>query len=232
MIDYFNFELFIFDLDDTLINTRESYHLAQTKAVKETFPHLTPLELDSCLPDLKWFCNIFGSGNPNQYFSAFLENLPALFVNSDENLQSLLEIYHKQFWSRLTCFNNAQVFLNNLRGKTKTLAIASNGIADSQRKKLGLTGLNSYFNREHCFISGSYDSALKKPSPFLIQQACRKTGIPPDHAIFFGNTISDIVAGNLAGVTTVYFGPSKVDSSALPNIANPDMTWEKWPRVM
>jgi len=231
MTDYFNHDLFIFDLDDTLINTRESYHLAQIEAVKKTFPHLKPNELDACIPDLKWFCKLFGSGNPGKYFSAFLKNRPTLFQNSQENINALLEIYNQQFWSLLTCFKNAHSFLHHLKQIGKIVAIASNGIVASQQKKLNTTGLNSYFSNDLCFISGDFDSSLKKPSPFLIQQACQQTGIPPEHTIFFGNIVSDMVAGKLAGATTVYFGLSEIDLSILPDMANPDMIWEKWPEV-
>ena len=38
MIKELDYELYIFDLDDTLINTREAYHLAQIKALKNQFP--------------------------------------------------------------------------------------------------------------------------------------------------------------------------------------------------
>ncbi len=222
------FDLHLFDLDDTLINTRPAYHAAQEKAVRNVFPGLSNNNITENLSTLKWFCQLFGSGNVEAYFRAFLEIHPDLFNISDNIVASLLEEYHKEFQTQLRSFKGITDYLESLMAEKKVLALVSNGHHDSQTAKLKKAAIHSYFPEHLCFISGNFKPDQKKPSPYMIKSACQKTKILPQKTIFYGNVESDMVAGKLAKVSVVHFGGSTELPADLPPIAQPDMSFLDW----
>lgn len=230
-MDFKDVNLFLFDLDDTLINTREAYTIAQEKAVRTVFPHLTEIEVSTKLPTLRWLCKLFGSGNVEQYMRGFLISFPSLFSPSDKTTHILVEAYNQFFHAELRCFKGVRTFLKQLADKKSRLCLISNGNQKSQFNKLEITQLNTFFSNEHCFISGNFKPEQKKPSPYMIQLACQITNTSPKKAIFFGNTESDILAGNLAGVSTVFFGASSSLPQNLPDINKPNSWLYDWREI-
>jgi FMN phosphatase YigB (HAD superfamily) len=223
-----DFDLHIFDLDDTLINTRETYYSAQEKAVREVFPGLTGKSLLSVLKDLKWLCRIFGSGSTETYFAAFISSHPDLPVTDISAVALLTTIYQREFPSNLQPLNGAVDYLKHLQTSSKKLALVSNGITASQLKKLHLTGFDGFFPNKQRFISEAYLPTQKKPSPHMIEIACKSADIHPDRSVFYGNSTEDILAGNLAGVTTVLMGMDNGINDACPEIGQPDFRMDSW----
>ncbi len=228
MINLPDADLYIFDLDDTLINTREAYFSAQRIAVREVFPELVNPSLADRLADLKWFCRIFGSGQPDNYFAAFVASLPTSSAANEKTVTSLVEIYHTAFQSNLRCLDGAQLFLQSLIDQKKKLALVSNGKTASQLNKLQVTGLEPFFAESTCFISETVPPTLKKPSPHLLKIACLAADIAPARTIFFGNSPEDILAGNLAGVLTVLIGEDTVFNQEIPDIVQPNFRLSRW----
>ncbi|MCP4754016.1 MAG: HAD hydrolase-like protein [Proteobacteria bacterium] len=223
-----DFDLHIFDLDDTLINTRQAYFTAQESAVRKAFPRLSEKELSSCLPTMRWMCGVFGSGNVEQYMQAFLTNHPELPTVPGKTLDTLLNTYRLEFWSKLNSLDGAPDFLRIISAERKRLSLVSNGRVESQRKKLDGTRLRTFFPDESCFISEQYLPEQKKPSPHMVDLACRKAETAPENAVFYGNTNEDILAGNLAGTTTAFYRQTTVLDRELPSLAIPDMTFSDW----
>lgn len=62
----------------------------------------------------------------------------------------------------------------------------------------------------------------------MVEFACKSVGIDPVQSIYYGNSTEDILAGNLAGVTTVLIGEDPDKNSNLPEIARPDFRLESW----
>ncbi len=230
MIDLTDVDLCLFDLDDTLINTREAYTIAQEKAVRSVFNELTEVEFSTMLPTLQWLCKFFGSGNVEQYMQGFLTTYPSLSA-SQKTKETLLELYHQYFQETLHCFKGVRPFLKHLVENNYKLGIISNGIQTSQYKKLEITNLNFFFPSESCFISGNFKPEQKKPSPHMIQLACQVTGTSPKKAVFFGNTVGDILAGNLAGVSTIFFEKTSSLPQNLPRINIPDIVLGDWQEI-
>ncbi len=228
MIDPKEYKLHVFDLDDTLVNTRYSYTIAQERAVCDTFPHITPEKISALMPDLRWICQQFGSGNVTDYMSAFLNTRPDLFTFDSKLLQLIVDRYRQTFAGEFGCFNGALAYLQHLKKMGKTIALVSNGSVESQLKKLRSTGLHVYFTPSLCFISADYPPNLKKPSPHMLEQACQSADALPKETIFYGNSVGDVLAGNLAGVTTVHFSGSTPLPENLPEIARPDYSIESW----
>lgn len=222
------FDLHIFDLDDTLINTKASYWFAQMAAVEDLFPHLEKNQRDALAPQLKWLCNLFGSGKVKAYMEAFLRSYPDLFSVDESLIDALRHRYDVHFQSKLVCFEGVFACLDYLTRHQKQIAIVSNGMVDSQMRKLRLTGLDSCFPNSAIYISSEYPWDLQKPSPFLVEKACSDRGVKPGQAVYYGNAVVDMVAGNLAGVTTVHFNGTTSLPDDLPPIAVPDDVIQSW----
>ena len=228
MNELLSLDLHIFDLDDTLINTRHSYHLAQESALTSVFPNLTEDVRTEKLDLLRWLCQSFGSGNVKQYMDAFLKTETSDCKDNSELRTQMMVQYETDYWSHLSCLPGVNVYLELLRSQNKHLVLVSNGSLENQRKKLVKTGLDSFFEEETCYISGQFPSDHKKPSPRMILLAYEATAIPSSQAVFYGNTINDLLAGNLAGVRTVLIGLNNAFPEALPGIGRPTYTWETW----
>ena len=206
MIDFHQFDQYLFDLDDTLINTRDSYRIAQEFSIRREFAELSEERVAGLISNLRWMCGMFGSGNVKQYYSAFLENTPDDLMIGEQSLQTMLETYQTIFDAELKCFDGVFELLDLLLSQKRKIAVVSNGIEISQQNKLRRVGLRSYFPDSKCYISGKYPSELRKPSPHMVDLACKDSTISPERTVFVGNEISDCLAGNLANVTTVLVG--------------------------
>lgn len=227
-MDWQAFDLHLFDLDDTLITTRSAYTLAQEMAIRNAYPALPISRMQVLMPRLKWFCQTFGSGNVREYMAAFLKSESDFLPLIPSKLNEILHHYQSCFQSNLNCFDGVKPFLEYLTTKRKKLALVSNGATASQKTKLELTGLSSFFPKRHIFISDRFASDLKKPSPYMVENACKKTGVMPDKAVLYGNSVADILAGKLAGVATVHFAGSTALPEILPEIARPDFVISAW----
>lgn len=228
MMDLRSFSAHIFDLDDTLINTREAYSTAQERAVRLTLPDIDETSMNTLLPQLKWLSGLFGSGNVSGYMEAFLKSNTQLLPFSQSTLDRLLEEYHEAFSDQLRCFEGVQEALEAVLKTGGTLLLVSNGYAASQRKKLIKTGLEEFFPVDHCFISEDFPLELKKPSPHMLKVACRKFGAAAEKAVYYGNTVEDMVAGNLAGVTTIHYSETTILPVDIPPVAEPADTITSW----
>ena len=229
MIDCFrDLKLHIFDLDDTLINTKHSCATAQTTAFDNVFPNFDETKRKFCLELIYWLCQRFGSGCPEQYFEAFVQYSNLFAGDKHKILDSLIKSYHLAFFEEIQPMEKVVDYLETLRSSNRKLAIVSNGSVASQEKKIVLTRLDDYFPKRARFISESFPSTLRKPSPYMILLACRKMEIEESNTVYYGNVVNDMVAGNLAGVTTVLVGFSKSIESTRYKIAKSDFTLNHW----
>ncbi len=229
MHSYTDKKLQIFDLDDTLICTRKSYKDAQKSALNDLLAYEKKEEvLEELFTRLSWLCTTIGSSQKEQYFTAFLKSES---IYSDKNLETLISGYNTYFWQNLKALESITIFLDHLIDQKSTLSIVSNGKVLSQKRKLDVTGLSKYFPVKNCYISEQFKSSQKKPSPHMIERVCKDFKFSPDDAVYYGNTVEDMIAGNLAGVTTIYFG-RKIDGEMIKaGIANPDFQIENWREV-
>lgn len=219
------FKLHLFDLDDTLINTRNTYYNAQEIALKQIFPLIRSDDFSWSLDELRWLCRACGSDNAELYMEAFLRS----HSSYTPEIQSVLHMeYQEHYWTNLEILEGAYNYLEHLSNAEIPIALVSNGQKKIQRKKLKITGLDRFFSEDNSFISSNYPTANKKPSPYMIQLACEKYGIAPEETIYYGNNSEDIMAGNLANTTTAYFGDVAYLKEMLPGIANPDLIVSAW----
>lgn len=198
-------KLHIFDLDDTLINTREAYGNAQKELVKKIVEEVKGKNFEEEFKVLRWFSTLFSSSNPEGYFTAYSRHLSE-DCGFSMSAEEMLSIYNDYYWSHLKCFEKIKNYIELLLSKDLKLSIVSNGYTNLQLKKLRSAGLIDYFSLHSIFVSDMFSFKNKKPSPFMIQQACVMSKTETDDAVYYGNITEDIVSGNLANVSTVFIG--------------------------
>ncbi|MDT8447655.1 MAG: HAD hydrolase-like protein [bacterium] len=223
-MDVERFPLQLFDLDDTLLHTRASYYAAQEYAVDELWDRLLLPQRERAYQEIHWFSKRIGSVDPPAYMSAFLQSWGIL---NDANLRLLLECYRESYWSDIKLYEGALEFLEKLQTQGRQLGLVSNGTSSTQHKKVMHTGLGRFFPAAARFISGDFEPRHKKPSPYMILRALEYFGREPSETIYYGNTQDDVLAANLAGVTSLLFGPEETEETA-PQAAKPVLRRGSW----
>lgn len=110
----------------------------------------------------------------------------------------------------------AEEMLARLSGHCK-LAIVTNGVAESQRRRLSAANIMRYFS--HLCISE--EIGFEKPDPRFFQKAIKLCGVTdPDSVLVVGDSLSADIAGGAAfGLATCWFNPKHL---ALSGAARPD----------
>lgn len=191
-----NFTLHLFDLDDTLINTANSYLLAYHKLLQNIFVN-TSISPPS-FQKIDIFCRFFGSGKPE----VVLPNLFSYYhYKYKKDLKDLVAMFWEEFWSNLQVFPNAVEYLFLLQQYQKKLAIVSNGDFQKQKQKIQNADLQHFFTTDSLFISSDFEKFEAKPASFMLELAMKRNSVSPECTIFYGNSDSDILAGKLAKVS-------------------------------
>ena len=223
-----NKQFHIFDLDDTLINTRWSYQEAQKAAIRKIIPQKNSEHFDQLYDLLSWCCRQTGSGNTDLYFDLFVRSTIADPDEWEKSLSIALDCYTKNYESNLKANVEAKLYLGRLIKVKKDIAIVSNGDLEKQQRKLQLTNLDRFFQKDQIYVSGQYPLNCKKPSPFMIQKACDDIKCDSGNAIYYGNTSSDIIAANLAGVCSVFIQTTDMIDALKPEITQPVFKIKNW----
>lgn len=182
----------IFDLDGTLIESYEAIY-AGLKACfhyfgKEIFP----------FRDLK------------AYLQADLEATLSQFFSPEEvsrGIPVMRKRYEEVYLNETHFLDGAKEALSALRSEGTILGIASNKFGRFSRGVLTHLGVSEYFKS----VVGAGDVPRNKPFPDMIRTALREMDLPPEDALFVGDTLTDIETGKQAGVD-VYALPTGLHS--------------------
>ena len=192
------FDLHLFDLDDTLLNTVDSYLFAYHTILQRDL-NISDNKILS-LQEISVFCKYFGSGNPELVFTKIFDYYRFPYTLDKE---CLVDLFWQEFFHRLKVFSGALDYLVLLQKDGKKLAIVSNGDLQKQEQKLKKTGLQNFFSSENCFISSDYHKSKAKPAAFMLELAINYNSILPLQTVFYGNSNIDILAAGFAKVTAV-----------------------------
>lgn len=175
----------LFDLDGTLIDSIELI-LKSARHAFEASGRESP-------PDEEWLA---GVGTP----------LVAMFrpyVATDADVDALILKYREyqlQHHDRLTrCYDCVVDTVEALHAAGHPLAIVTSKTAAMAKRGLDHVGLGAYFD----VIVGCDVSQRHKPDPEPVQIALERLGYTPREAVFVGDSVHDMAAGNAAGVTTI-----------------------------
>lgn len=213
------YDLHLFDLDDTLITTREAYTQAQLQAIKSHFCEIPPHEIDKTFDALKEIIRTIGSGHVDLYLEVYFKNFSLFPSVSAKTIQRIKELYLDYFYPKIALFPGVEQFLKLLLNQNRKIALISNGKVSNQYKKLKVSGLNHFFRDSNVYISEQFPTKDKKPAPSMVLKAINDHNMVAEKTIFYGDKTVDIIAGNMAGVTTALYQPIPENTSFSPTIA-------------
>jgi 2-haloalkanoic acid dehalogenase type II len=215
------------DLDDTLVDARESWHRGFAEAtaeLRERAPafaargspsdiyegHLRPLILAAqrAAGSSEWSNDFARAG-----FRALLAETAGL---DGPAADSVCEAYLDAWPRHLRLFDDVAPALEALRRRYR-LALVSNGLGSDQRLKLARLGLDPHFE----VIAISEELGVTKPEPAIFEHTLERLGVTPSAAIHVGdNPHHDIAGARAAGMRGVWLrrsggrfeGPAEADA--------------------
>lgn len=104
--------------------------------------------------------------------------------------------------------------LKEMRKAGLLLGIATNGSGKTAREIMESIGVGDLFD----VYIGADEVSEGKPSPDMIEEACRRMEIDPSESVYVGDELVDAVAGNAAGVAGIVIVSDEPDVSAYTSI--------------
>lgn len=175
----------LFDLDGTLIDSIELI----LNSARYAFEKLDR----PCPTDEEWLA---GVGIP--LFTMF-----GRYARDEADCASLIRAYREYQLANhdrlVRCYDGVVDTVRTLHDRGHDLGIVTSKSAALAMRGLAHVGLARYMDT----IVGCDSSARHKPDPEPVRLALHRLDCPADQAIFVGDSVHDILAGNAAGVTTV-----------------------------
>ena len=182
-----NPQLFLFDLDGTLIDSRAD--LAAATNAMRALHGLPALPLDTV-------ASYVGDGVRVLARRA----LEGAAVDPDLAAREISAAYADHLTDRTTAYPGVDAGLRALRAAGHDLALVTNKPAPHARRLMDHFGWTPLF----AAILGGGDVAELKPSPLPLQTAMQRTGHGPDTTWMVGDHHTDLEAARRAGVKSIY----------------------------
>jgi pyrophosphatase PpaX len=209
----------LFDLDGTLIDTIELI----LSSMRYSFAKLER----ECPSDEEWTAGI---GIP-------LFRMFERYSRDESDCRALLAAYREhqmKHHDRLVrCYDDVVDTVETLRRRGHELAIVTSKSEYLAMRGLALVGLASAMDT----IVGCDSSTRHKPDPEPVLVALHRLDCPPEHALFVGDSVHDLLAGKAAGVRTAaaLWGAFRRDemqpgqpSYWLESISDLPLTLDRW----
>ena len=176
-------ELIIFDLDGTLVDSKEAIAKGINFALKKV-----GLKEKS----VKEISSYIGIGVDH----LIKESLGAEHKNLFERTKSALENYRREFANDFVLYPGVKEMLEYFKDKRKV--IITNGKHEFALLTLKELGISDYFDD----ILGGDDLECVKPSACPLERIVDKLDIDKERTIMVGDMHLDVLAGKNAGITT------------------------------
>jgi 2-hydroxy-3-keto-5-methylthiopentenyl-1-phosphate phosphatase len=171
----------VFDLDGTLIESYEAIYLG----LKECFQYFKK--------------EIFPYADLKKYLKPDLETTLSQFFTPEDvskGIPIMRKKYEEVYLDRTHFLDGAEEILKSLYSDGVILGIASNKFGPFSRGALIHLGVADYFKS----MMGAGDVPRNKPFPDMIHTALKEMDLLPEHAIFVGDSPTDIQTGKQARV--------------------------------
>jgi len=180
-------QLFLFDLDGTLIDSRADLAAATNRM--RALHHLPPLSLEKV-------SSYVGDGIRVLAVRS-LEGAP---IDPDRAAREISAAYAEHLTDRTTAYPGVDEGLRALRAAGHDLALVTNKPGPHARRLFDHFGWTPLF----AVLLGGGDTAELKPSPLPLQEAMRRTGHAPGNSWMVGDHHTDLEAARRAGVRSIY----------------------------
>jgi putative hydrolase of the HAD superfamily len=196
----------VFDIDGTLLNHEQAREIALTKLyllMKNRIPHS---RFDEFLLTWKTYTDKYA----DEYLRGRLSfkqqrtlRVQSVFDEWDYHLTSeeamkVFKIYLSEYENNWVLYEDTLPCLTRL--KEFPLGVISDGNGEQQRRKLALTGINSFF--KSIIISG--EVGLQKPHPNLFRRSAKELNLSLDEIVYIGDLLEkDALGAHNAGMQGV-----------------------------
>ena len=173
----------LFDLDGTLIDTKDLILTSFRKGSEEVFGEPFPDERVQPL-----------IGIPLK------DQMKALAPDYVEELMAAYRRHNVELHDKLIrYFEGTREMLEELKAESRRLAVVTSKRNGPALEGLAAFGLQGYFE----FVSGMEDSDKHKPDPEPLFIAARRMGVPITDCVYVGDSVYDMQAACRAGATSV-----------------------------
>jgi len=198
-------KLAIFDLDDTLVATRDSVLSARDAVLREFLELKASLELNGAQDAWQRLTWYYSADNRVAIFSALCRSLGRP-EPSIAHCDSMAARYEEVMTEHLRMNSGAEFLLDGLRTKGIKAGIVTTGNGIRQKQKFDRLELSRWIPWERVTVDEP-GSLSAKPQPTSLLKLCRQLNVEPSEAVVIGDRPTDVIAGNLAGCHTVlYYG--------------------------
>ncbi|MBD3329859.1 HAD-IA family hydrolase [Candidatus Dojkabacteria bacterium] len=197
----------LFDLDDTLTDTRKLYNIALYKCA-DVFNESTGKNLNdkefrelylAARKDFKAVApNTPTSHNRAVYFQKLIENLD---YKVDYNLAyKLYRTYYDEIYDRMVLFPGTEALLKWIKESGRKIGIVSDGSSHIRLEKINVLKVGKYLD----FVVSSEEVGVDKPSKQPIMLALEKADCSAEESIFIGNKESaDMLAAKHMHIVSI-----------------------------
>ncbi|GAA2729022.1 HAD family hydrolase [Cellulomonas aerilata] len=217
------FDGVLFDIDDTLVDTRGAFAAALGVVAERFLPHLPA----GRHPELLTHWRADAAGHYSRYTRgevgyreqrlARANAMHAAFGGSmldDDGFTTWDEVFEEAFRTAWEPHDDAAAAVDELRGLGVAVGALSNASVDYQSLKLERVGLAETVP----MLVGVDTLGFGKPDARVFVEACRRLGTDPSRTAYVGDELDvDAVAARAAGLTGVWLdrpGPRRVPVSA------------------
>ena len=173
------FELIIFDLDGTLVDSAKDIMIANNKTL-EKFGY-KPISFKNVK-------HIIGQGiRVNIIRSLKMQNVKINKKKENEMYDFFFSFYKKNLYVESKIYSGLNSFLKNLKKQGYKLAVCSNKLELLTKIVLKKTKLLKYFD----FVAGGDTFAHRKPHPSVLNNVIKNFKIKKNNVLFIGDSEHD-----------------------------------------
>jgi pyrophosphatase PpaX len=175
---------YLFDLDGTLLDSIE--------LILTSFHYTSRVHLGSELPDSQWLAGV----------GTRLRTQLAKVARSEEELDAMLDTYQtynlEQHDTMAKPYPSVVEVVKTLHRDQAKLALVTSKLSKGANRGVRLLGLDEELSVRVC----ADDVVRGKPDPEPVLKALVALDVPPEGAVFIGDSEHDIESGRRAGVET------------------------------
>jgi len=209
------FDLYLFDLDGTLVDTRRD--------IAEAVNHVLQLHARP-VADLATVISWVGDGLDDMMVRAFK-------TDEGEFVDELVDEFRSYYMDHCTDFSyvyeGCSETLTSLQERGAHLSVLTNKPQDLSLEILRHLGILQFFDH----VVGPSDADLRKPNPSNLASLVRDIGTSKERTLMVGDSRNDILVARNAGVASCGCTFGYIGRDALLEL-NPTYLIETWPGLL
>ncbi|MHB8106008.1 MAG: HAD family hydrolase [Candidatus Cryosericum sp.] len=209
------FDLYLFDLDGTLVDTRRD--------IAQAVNHVLQLHARPAA-DLDTVVSWVGDGLDDMMIRAFQTDEQEFI---DELVGEFRSYYRDHCTDFSSVYNECSQTLTSLQTRGAHLSVLTNKPQDLSLEILERLGILQFFDH----VVGPDDADLRKPNPSNLLSLVRDVGTSNDRTVMVGDSRNDILVARNAGVNSCGCAFGYIGRDALLRL-KPTFIIETWPGLL